>query len=56
MEGLKIITDPLLNIMGSKISPGVPVMAQQVKSPISIHKDAGLIPGLTQCVEDLALS
>ena len=29
--------------------------AQQVKNPIGIHEDAGLIPGLTQWVEDLAL-
>ena len=30
-------------------------MAQQVKNPISIHKDVGLIPDLTQGVKDLAL-
>ena len=34
---------------------GVPVVAQQVKNPTSIHKDVGLIPGLTQWVKDLAL-
>ena len=27
---------------------GVPVVAQRVKNPASIHEDAGLKPGLTQ--------
>ena len=30
-------------------------MVQQVKSPISIHEDSGLIPGLAQGVKDPAL-
>ena len=39
-----------------KTSPlEVPVVAQQVKKPTSIHKDAGLIVGLTQWVNNLAL-
>ena len=34
---------------------GVPVVAQQVKNPASIHEDWGSIPGLTQLVKDLML-
>ena len=30
-------------------------MARQVKSPTSVHEEAGLIPGLAQWVEDLVL-
>ena len=33
----------------------VPVVAQQVKNLTSIHEDAGLIPGVIQCIKDLAL-
>ena len=32
----------------------VPIEAQQVKNPISIHEDVGSVPGLTQWVKDLA--
>ena len=31
---------------------GVPIVAQWVKNPTSIHEDVGLIPGLTQWVKD----
>jgi len=35
--------------------PGVPVVAQQIKNPTSIHEDWGLIPGLALWVEDSVL-
>ena len=34
--------------------PGVPTVAQQIKTPTSINKDAGSIPGLAQWVKDSA--
>ena len=33
----------------------VPVVAQRVTNPTSIHEDAGSIPGLMQDVKDLAM-
>ena len=34
---------------------GVPVVAQWVKNPNSVHEDAGLIPGITQWFKDAVL-
>ena len=34
---------------------GLPIVAQRVKSPTSIHKDTGSVPGPTQWVKDPAL-
>ena len=34
---------------------GVPTVAQQVTNPTSIHEEAGLIPGLTQWVNEQGL-
>ena len=34
---------------------GVPVVAQRVKNPASIHEVEGSIPGLAQWVRDLVL-
>ena len=36
-------------------SLGVPLVAQWVKNPASIHEDVGSVPGLTQWVKDLVL-
>ena len=40
----------------SKALLGAPVVAQEVKNPISIYEDAGSIPGLAQWVKGLVCS
>ena len=38
----------------TKVTWGVPIVAQQVKNPTGIHEDEGSIPGLIQWVTDAA--
>ena len=47
----KVVTKKKKKILAS----GVPTVAQWVKNPINIHKDAGSIPGLTQWINNLVL-
>ena len=39
----------------TNITNTVPVMAQWLANPTGIHGDTGLVPGLAQWVQDLAL-
>ena len=45
----------VLLVPQKEASQGVPVVAQQLANPPSIHEDSGSIPGLAQWVKDLAL-
>ena len=41
-----------MDIEFKNVNAGVPVMAQWVKNPTSIHEDVCSIPGLAQWVKD----
>ena len=38
----------------NNLIPGVPVVAQWVKNPTSVHEDEGMIPDLSGLLKDLA--
>ena len=44
-----------INIRTDKKQTGIPIVAQRVTNPTSIHEDEGLIPGLILWVKDLTL-
>ena len=43
------------HLISTYIDSRVPVVAQWLMNPTSIHEDVGLIPGLAQWVKDPAL-
>ena len=43
------------NTLQKEKTGGVPTVAQWFKNPVSIHEDAGSIPGPTQWLKDLVL-
>ena len=57
VQTLQALVVKTLNFMviTAKVIQGVPVVAQHVTNPMSIHEDASSFPGLTQWVKDRAL-
>ena len=49
------LSKAVMEIMFKKLTLGVPIVAQQVKNPTSVHEDVGWIPGFTQLVKDPVL-
>ena len=45
----------LISSASKKVLGRIPMVAQQVTNPTSVHEDVGSIPGPAQWVKDLAL-
>ena len=52
---MKVVCDYFNVAMQKNVEMGVPDVARWLTNLMSIHEDAGLIPGLAQWVKDLAL-
>ena len=44
-----------VTLLYSRKLTGVPIVAQRLANPTSIHEDVGSIPGLNQSVKDVVL-